>query len=141
MATARPVTEASVVIGPRGVERLRSGHLWVYRSDIRAPQGEAGAVVRLIDDRANFLGRAFYSDKSQIAIRLLTREDVAIDRKFFTERIRRAAAYRALVVENSDACRLVNGEADLLPSLIVDRYGDYLVIQTLSQSTDRLKSL
>ena len=141
MASARPLAEASVLISPRGVERLRAGHLWVYRSDIRVQQAEPGAVVRLIDDRANFLGRAFYSDKSQIAVRLLTRDDVPVDRAFFAERIRRAAAYRELVVENSDACRLVYGEADLLPSLIVDRYGDYLVIQTLSQSTDRLKSL
>ena len=77
MATARPVTEGSVVISPRGVERLRSGHLWVYRSDVRSAHAEPGAVVRLTDERGNFLGRAFYSDKSQISIRLLTREDVA----------------------------------------------------------------
>jgi 23S rRNA (cytosine1962-C5)-methyltransferase len=133
--------EGSVVISPRGVERLRLGHLWVYRSDIRSAQAEPGAVVRLTDERGRFHGRAFYSDKSQISVRLLTREDVPADRAFFTERLRRAAAYRKLVVENSEACRLVYSEADLLPSLIVDRYGDYLVIQTLSQATDRLKSL
>jgi 23S rRNA (cytosine1962-C5)-methyltransferase len=130
-----------VVINPRGVERLRLGHLWVYRSDVRTAQAEPGAVVRLNDERGNLLGRAFYSDKSQISIRLLTREDVSIDRAFFAARIRRASAYRDLVVENSDACRLVYGEADLLPSLIVDRYGDYIVLQTLSQSSDRLKDL
>ena len=141
MASARPLAEASVVISPRGVERIRSGHLWIYRSDIRTAQAEPGSIVRLVDERANFLGRAFYSDKSQISVRLLTREDVPVDRAFFTERIRRAVSYRDLVVENSDACRLVYGEADLLPSLIVDRYGDYLVMQTLSQSTERLKSL
>jgi 23S rRNA (cytosine1962-C5)-methyltransferase len=141
MATARPVTEGSVVITPRGVERLRSGHLWVYRSDVRSAQAEPGAVVRLTDERGNFCGRAFYSDKSQISIRLLTREDVPIDRTFLATRIRRAAAYRKLVVENSDACRLVYSEADLLPSVILDQYGDYLVLQTLSQSSDRLKGL
>jgi|HubBroStandDraft_1064217.scaffolds.fasta_scaffold156904_1 23S rRNA (cytosine1962-C5)-methyltransferase len=141
MATARPATEGSVVITPRGVERLRLGHLWVYRSDVRSAQADAGAVVRLSDERGNLLGRAFYSDKSQISIRLLTREDVPIDRAFFAARIRRAATYRELVVENSDACRVVYGEADLLPSLIVDRYGDYIVLQTLSQSSDRLKNL
>jgi 23S rRNA (cytosine1962-C5)-methyltransferase len=130
-----------VVINPRGVERLRLGHLWVYRSDVRSAQAEPGAVVRLNDERGNLLGRAFYSDKSQISIRLLTREDVSIDRAFFAARIRRASTYRDLVVENSDACRLVYGEADLLPSLIVDRYGDYIVLQTLSQSSDRLKDL
>jgi len=141
MATARPVTEGTVVITPRGLERLRSGHLWVYRSDVRSAPAEPGAVVGLTDERGNFCGRAFYSDKSQISIRLLTREDVPIDRAFFAARFRRAAAYRDLVVENSDACRLVYSEADLLPSVIVDRYGDYLVLQTLSQSSDRLKSL
>jgi len=128
MATARPVSEGSVVISSRGVERLRSGHLWVYRSDVRSARAEPGAVVRLTDERGNFCGRAFYSDKSQISIRLLTREDVPIDRAFFAARIRRAATYRKLVVENSDACRLVYSEADLLPSLVIDRYGDYLVL-------------
>jgi 23S rRNA (cytosine1962-C5)-methyltransferase len=130
-----------VVITPRGVERLRSGHLWIYRSDVRSAQAGPGAVVRLTDERGNFFGRAFYSDKSQISIRLLTREDVPIDRAFFAARIRRAAAYRELVVENSDAYRMVYSEADLLPSVIVDRYGDYMVLQTLSQASDRLKSL
>src|ERR1700723_3077886 len=131
MATARPVTDGSVVISPRGVERLRSGHLWVYRSDVRSAHAEPGAVVRLLDERGNSAGRAFYSDKSQISIRLLTREDVPIDRVFLAARIRRAATYRESVVENSDACRVVYGEAELLPSLIVDRYGDYFVLQTL----------
>jgi 23S rRNA (cytosine1962-C5)-methyltransferase len=139
MATARPMTEGSVVISPRGVERLRAGHLWIYRSDLRSAHAEPGAVVRLVDERGNFAGRAFYSDKSQISIRLLTREDVPIDRAFLTARIRRAAAYRDLVVEDSDACRLVYSEADLLPSVIIDRYGDYFVLQTLSQASDRLK--
>lgn len=141
MASATPVKEGSVVISPRGVERLRLGHLWVYRSDVRSAQAEPGAVVRLTDERGRFHGRAFYSDKSQISIRLLTREDVPVDRAFFAERLRRAAAYRKLVVENSEACRLAYSEADLLPSLIVDRYGDYLVVQTLSQATERLKGL
>jgi 23S rRNA (cytosine1962-C5)-methyltransferase len=135
------VEEGSVIIGPRGIERFRSGHLWVYRSDVRSANAKGGAIVRLTDDRGRFHGRAFYSDKSQIAIRLLTREDVPIDRGFFTARIRNAAAYRKIVVENTEAFRLVYGEADHLPSLVVDRYGDYLAMQTLSQSTDRLKDL
>jgi 23S rRNA (cytosine1962-C5)-methyltransferase len=141
VASATPVKEGSVVISPRGVERLRLGHLWIYRSDVRSAQAEPGAIVRLTDERGRFHGHAFYSDKSQISIRLLTRNDVPADRAFFTERLRRAAAYRKLVVENSEAYRLVYSEADLLPSLIADRYGDYLVIQTLSQATERLKSL
>jgi 23S rRNA (cytosine1962-C5)-methyltransferase len=135
------VAEGSVVISTRGVERLRSGHPWVYRSDVRSAQAEAGAIVRVADERGRFHGRAFYSDKSQIAVRLLTRENVPVDRAFFAERLRRAAAYRQTVVENTDAYRLVHGEADLLPSIVIDRYGDYLVVQTLSQASERQKDL
>jgi len=129
------------VISTKGVERLRSGHPWVYRSDVRSAQAEAGAIVRVMDERGRFHGRAFYSDKSQIAVRLLTRENVAVDREFFAQRLRRAAAYRETVVENTDAYRLVHGEADLLPSIVIDRYGDYLVVQTLSQASERQKDL
>jgi len=135
------VKEGTVTISPRGVDRLRSGHLWVYRSDVNAAEAEPGAVVKLIDDRGRFQGRAFYSDKSQISIRLLTREDVPVDREFFTQRLAQAEAYRKLTVENSDAYRVVYSEGDLLPSLIVDRYSDYFVMQTLSQGTERLKSI
>lgn len=135
------MAEPSVVISPRGVERLRSGHLWVYRSDVRSAEAPPGAVVRIVDERGHFQGRAFYSDKSQISIRLLTREDVAVDRAFFTERLRRAAEFRERVVENSDSYRLVYGDGDLLSSIIIDRYGDYLVVQTLSQGAERLKDL
>src|SRR3984957_116044 len=135
------VAEGSVVISPRGVERARAGHLWVYRSDVRTVNAEPGAVVRVTDDRGRFQGRAFYSDKSQIAIRLLTRDDEPIDRAFFLERLLHAISHRQIVVEDTESCRLVYSEADLLPSLIVDRYGDYLVVQTLSQATERNKSL
>lgn len=135
------MAEDQVTISSRGVERIRAGHLWVYRSDVRNAQAEAGAVVRLTDERGRYLGRAFYSDKSQIAIRVITREDVPVDRAFFRERFERAAAYRRIVVENSEAYRLVYGESDGLPSLIVDRYADYFAIQTLSQGTERHKKL
>jgi 23S rRNA (cytosine1962-C5)-methyltransferase len=135
------VAEGSVVISARGVERLRLGHLWVYRSDVRKAKAEPGAVVRLTDERGRFQGRAFYSDQSQIAVRLLTHEDVEVNRAFFTERLRHAADYRKLIVDDSEAYRIVSSEADLLPSLTVDRYGDYLVLQTLSQSTERQKDL
>jgi len=113
----------------------------VYRSDVRSAPAEAGAIVRISDERGRFHGRAFYSDKSQIAVRLLTHDDRPVDRAFFTYRLRRAAEYRRTVVENTQAYRLVCGEADQLPSLIVDRYGDYLVVQTLSQATERNKNL
>jgi 23S rRNA (cytosine1962-C5)-methyltransferase len=135
------VAEASVIISSRGSERLRSGHPWVYKSDVRSAQAEPGAVVRVTDERGRFHGRAFYSDKSQIAIRLLTHHNVPVDRDFFVERLRRAGAFRQTVVENTEAYRLVYGEADQLPSVIVDRYGDYFVLQTLSQGSEKQKAL
>ncbi len=135
-----PSAEPTVVVRSRGAERLANGHPWVYRSDIHSAQAGAGDVVRVVDQRRRFLGRAFYSDRSQIAVRLLTREDVPVDRAFFTERIRAAAAFRERVVSDTGACRLVFGEGDLLPSVIVDRYGDCLVLQTLSQGSERRKA-
>jgi 23S rRNA (cytosine1962-C5)-methyltransferase len=141
MALTAPHSEGSVVISARGVERIRAGHLWVYRSDVREAYAEPGAIVRVIDERSRCQGWAFYSDKSQISIRLLTRQDAPVGRDFFAERLRRAAEYRKRVVECSDAFRLVYSEADLLPSIIVDRYGDYIVLQTLSQGAERTKTL
>ncbi len=135
------MAENRVVIGPRGVERLRSGHLWVYRSDVRAADAEPGAVVRVTDERGRFLGRAFYSDRSQISIRLITHDDVEVDRAFLRDRLRAAADFRKRTVGNSEVFRLIYGEADQVPSLVVDRYGEYLAMQNLCQSVDRLQPL
>jgi 23S rRNA (cytosine1962-C5)-methyltransferase len=135
------VAEPIVVITSRGLERLRLGHRWVYKSDVRSAQAEPGSIVRVNDERGRTHGRAFYSDKSQIAIRLLTHDDVPVDRSFVAERLRQAAAYRLTVVENTEAYRLVHSESDQLPSIVVDRYGDYLVLQTLSQGSERQKQL
>jgi 23S rRNA (cytosine1962-C5)-methyltransferase len=141
MTATAPLSEGSVVISPRGVERIRAGHLWIYRSDVREAHAEPGAIVRVTDERSRFHGSAFYSDKSQISIRILTREDAPVGREFFAGRLRRAAEYRNVVVDNSEAFRLAYSEADLLPSIIIDRYGDYLVLQTLSQGAERVKPL
>ena len=122
------MSEPSVVVTRRGAERIEGGHLWIYRSDVRTANAAAGDVVRVTDERAKFVGRAFWSDRSQIALRFLSRSDEQIGRPFFAARIHAAAEYRRLVVEDTDSCRLVYGEGDLLPSLIVDRYGEYLVV-------------
>ncbi len=135
------MAENRVVIGPRGVERLRSGHLWVYRSDVRAADAEPGAVVRVTDERGRFLGRAFYSDRSQISIRLVTHDDVEVDRAFLRDRLRAAADFRKRTVGDSEVFRLIYGEADQIPSLVVDRYGEYLAMQNLCQSVDRFQPL
>jgi 23S rRNA (cytosine1962-C5)-methyltransferase len=130
----------TVTITKRGVERLASGHPWIYRSDVIPPAGIEAGVVRLIDQRKRFYGQALYSNQSQITLRFLTREERPFDAAFLTERIRAAAAFRQQVAVGAQAYRLVASEGDLLPSLIIDRYGDCFVIQTLSQGMDRLKS-
>jgi 23S rRNA (cytosine1962-C5)-methyltransferase len=111
----------------------------VYRSDVRSADAGPGAIVRVLDERGRCFGRAFYSDRSQISIRLVTREDVDIDRAFLRERILAAIEYRKRVVQDAEAYRLIYGEADQIPSLVVDRYGDYIVMQNLCQTIDRLK--
>jgi 23S rRNA (cytosine1962-C5)-methyltransferase len=130
------MAEGQVKISQRGADRVRSGHLWVYRSDIRSAEAQSGDTVRVTDEHDNFVGRAFFSSRSQITLRFLTREDVAVDTNFLRSRIQAAADFRRRVVANTDAYRLIYGESDLIPSVIVDRYADWLVLQTLSQGTE-----
>ena len=128
-------------ITQRGVDRIHSGHPWIYRTDVSGlVDVEPGSVVALQDRRKRFLGQALYSDKSQIALRFLTRERRPFDRAFVAERIRTAAAFREQIVENSEAYRIVASEGDLLPALVIDRYGDCFVVQTLSQGAEKLKA-
>ena len=130
-----------VKITARGAKRIRKGHLWVYRSDVRrASDTSGGAVVRVIDEAGNFVGLAFYSNASEIALRFLTTSDEAIDREWWRARLRQCAERRAAIAVETNAYRLVYSEGDLLSSLIVDSYDDVLVIQALSQGTDRLQS-
>jgi len=134
------VSLPAVTITARGIERIASGHPWIYRADVADASGaEPGAVVRLLDRKKRFWGQALYSSQSQIALRLLTREDRPFDDTFLAERIRAAAAFRDQVAGGAQAYRLVAAEGDLLPSLIIDRYGTCFVLQTLSQGMDRLK--
>lgn len=130
----------SVTIAKGGIERILSGHVWIYRTDLAAiPTAEPGAIVRVIDRKKRYWGQALYSDKSQIALRLLTRETRLFDRAFLAERIAAAEAFRKQVVEGAQAYRMVASEGDQLPSLIIDRYGDCFVLQTLSQGMENLK--
>src|SRR3970040_1480792 len=100
------MTEPQVVLTPRGVQRLLSGHYWIYRSDIRSTGEVApGETVRLRDERSRFLGKAWFSTHSQIALRLITREDIPIDDDYFRSKIETAIRFRERVVENSTAYR------------------------------------
>jgi 23S rRNA (cytosine1962-C5)-methyltransferase len=128
-------------ITARGAKRIRYGHLWIYRSDVvSANEVEAGEIVRVVDQANNFVGQAFYSDSSEIALRCLTTRDEAIDGAWWGERLRACAERRASITRETNAYRVVYSEGDLLPSLIVDKYGDVLVMQTLSQGSERLKA-
>lgn len=132
---------AQIMISTRGAKRIRQGHLWVYRSDVReASDAEGGAIVRAVDEAGNFVGQAFYSDRSEIALRFLTTREEAIDRQWWRRRLRQCAESRAAIACQTNAYRLVYSEGDLLPSLIIDVYDRVLVLQTLSQGTERLKS-
>ena len=132
----------SVIVNKRGADRIRNGHLWVYRSDVAEPQGVAGgSVVAVLDPHANFIGQALFSDRSEITLRLLTQSEAPIDREWWRRRIREAAARRRRIVSHANAYRLVYSEGDLLSSLIIDVYDDVFVLQTLSQGTDAIKQL
>lgn len=132
----------NVLISRRGAERVRAGHLWIYRSDVRASADVVGgSVVSVRDERGRFIGQALYSDQSEITLRLLTLRDEAIDREWWRGRLRASIARRTGLERVAEAYRLVYSEGDLLPSLIVDKYGDVLVLQTLSQGTDAVKEM
>src|SRR6476659_9497994 len=120
-----------VTVMKRGADRVRRGHLWIYRSDVSEVEAEGGSVVDVRDKSGNFIGQALYSDASQIALRFLTQSREEINRDWWRARIR-AAATRRNISADTNAYRLVYSEGDLLPSLIVDRYNDVLVLQTLS---------
>lgn len=129
-----------IIVTKRGADRVRRGHLWIYRSDLVDADAEGGSVVVVKDERGNLIGQALYSAASQIALRFLTQTNEEIDREWWRRRIRDAVARRSTPAD-TNAYRLVYSEGDLLPSLIVDRYNDVLVMQTLSQGTEALKSV
>src|SRR5919198_4963970 len=128
-----------VVISARGEERLHGGHPWIYRSDIADVSASAGDIVQVRSRRGGrALGSALFSDRSQIALRMLAYGDQAADEALVRRRLEAAIAFRASLGIDATAFRLIHGEADLLPSLVVDRYGDYVVVQALSQGMDRM---
>src|SRR5262245_28936596 len=147
----------TVVIARRGADRVRSGHPWIYQSDIVEAQAEAGDIVRVREERRRGIGWGLFSSQSQIALRMMlvgsagsagsagSGRDEVDERALFETRLRQAIEYRASLGVDGTACRLVHGEADRLPALIVDKYGDasgeYLVIQTLCQGMDRRSGL
>jgi 23S rRNA (cytosine1962-C5)-methyltransferase len=141
--------EPTVSITRRGAERLAGGHLWIYRSDVERAPAElaAGEVVAVVDGRRRFLAKAFWSARSQIALRVVTRDEEPVDEAFLAARIAGALELRRRAfgapggAGDPPAMRVVHGEADLLPGLVADRYGEVAVVQTLIPATDRRKEL
>lgn len=130
-----------VVLASGRERRIAAGHLWVYAGEINEVQGEPapGDLVDLFTSSGRFCGRGFINPHSKILVRLLTRREEPINERFWAKRLEAAVALRRRVVSDATACRLVYGEGDLLPGLIVDRYADLLVMQTPSFGMDRRK--
>jgi 23S rRNA (cytosine1962-C5)-methyltransferase len=143
------MSENKVVVTQKGARRVRGGHLWIYKSDVaKIDADEGGCVVSVYDETRNFIGKAFYSDSSEITLRIFTTKNEEINKNFWRNRIWDAARRRGRrgdAVRNqteslhTNARRLVYSEGDLIPSLIVDDYDGTFVMQTLSQGTERLK--
>ncbi|HVE85605.1 MAG TPA: class I SAM-dependent rRNA methyltransferase [Myxococcales bacterium] len=130
----------------RGAERWTRGHPWIYRADLEEGRGalealQGGEVVRVLDGRGWLLGQALYSKHSKISLRWLAPDDAKVDADFFRARIRRADELRRRALPGEETYRAVHGEADLLPGLVVDRYGDYLCAQFLVKGTEDRKEL
>jgi 23S rRNA (cytosine1962-C5)-methyltransferase len=132
--------EEPVVVSRKGQARIERGHPWVFRSDVVKDGGATpGAIVRVADVRGTPLGFAWWSSRSEIRLRMIERGE-ALPESFLRDRLERAFRWRETVAAGAEAYRIVHGEGDGLPSLVVDRYGDYLSIQTLSQGTERAKA-
>ena len=126
----------SAKVTSRGAERWVRGHPWIFRSDVTGAPDSPG-LVRVQDPRGRFIGQALHSPRSEIRLRLLERTDRALDTAWWSEQFRAAAGRRAAI--DATAYRVVHGEGDGLPSLVVDRYDRWLVVQLLSAGLDTLR--
>jgi len=132
----------TVIVSARGAQRVRAGNPWVFAPDVvRADSsasraGDRDDVVRVVDGRGALLGTALYAPGARLPLRMLGRGELALDGALLERRIADALARRRALFPSADAFRVVHGEADLLPGLIVDRYGDVAVIQTAARGMD-----
>jgi 23S rRNA (cytosine1962-C5)-methyltransferase len=131
----------SATVSAKGARRWTAGHPWIYRSDlVTAPDSDAG-VVRVMDQRGKPIGVALWSPRSEISLRQLDPDpDASIDGEWWHRVLARAIARRSPLADDTTACRLVHGEGDLIPSLIVDRYDRWLVVQLMSAGLERFRS-
>jgi 23S rRNA (cytosine1962-C5)-methyltransferase len=131
-------TAGAVTVSARGARRWEHGHPWIYRSDVVSGEGPPG-VVRVGDQRGLFLGQALWSPASEIRLRLLTREPDPLAQAWWTECVAAALARRTTLDPPATAYRVVHAEADGLPSLVVDRYGQHVVAQLLSAGLEAVR--
>lgn len=130
-----------VRISKKGAAWHRTGHPWIYKDDVIKPDASlSGKIVSVLDERGVFLGKAFFNDRSKISLRLITNEDADINADFWKKRLLERIEYRKNTVNDADAYRVSHAEADGLPSLIIDRYGEHLCVQTLSLGMDNIKN-
>lgn len=137
------MTQPTIRITKKGSDRWKAGHPWIYEADLERKPAElqGGEVVRVEDGRGWFLGQAFFSRDSKISLRWLSWTDEVVDDAFFASRLDAADALRRRALPDETAYRVVHGEADLLPGLVVDRFGDFLSVQFLHKATEQRKEL
>ena len=126
----------AVRVTPRGAERWVRGHPWIYRSEVLEGP-DAPGLVEVTDQRGRFVGQALYSPRSEIRLRLLERSDRPVDASWWRERLTASAAQRSRI--DATAYRVVHGEGDAIPSLVVDRYDRWLVVQILSAGLETMR--
>ncbi|MFA0735658.1 MAG: hypothetical protein OGMRLDGQ_002158, partial [Candidatus Fervidibacter sp.] len=124
-------------------KKLQKFYPLVYRDEVQdvSPSVEDGDLVTLLDERGKFLAWGTYSAKSHVAFRVLTLQDEPVDKDFFANRLQKALEQRKHLWRITNAVRLVHAEADFLPGLIVDRYGEFAVIQVRTKGMERLRNL
>ena len=137
MTGGAALRQATVIVSAKGAARWQAGHPWIYRTDVYDEPGDAPGIVAVTDRRGRPLGQALYSPKSEIRLRLLTRGREPVDATWWQRSIARAAARRAGLA--ATAYRVVHAEGDGLPSLVVDRYGPYVVAQLLSAGLEQVR--
>lgn len=130
----------TIVVNQKGARRIQGGHPWVFRSDVQT-EDKVGDIVRVVAPNKQFLGMAFFNPRSQITLRILTRQEVEINRGFWRQRLQQAIQCRQPWGRDRAGLRLVFGEADFLPGLIIDRYRNVLVFQTLTLGMEQQKPI